>query len=230
MSHFRKSRRRVTQAGFVGGLPQPERKNVFYHIVPLTYYEQRYILAGMIERNVQGDMKRRNPPCASICVVCGHRHLLLPPLGRKRTWEPRTAFLQNEPKMKESEVIGNEELMEILMIPAPAKTNPLSVRRDAERSGRDERAPQTAMEKQKAGIGNRKSAIRGGKDEPRMGTDGHGCECCLLIRVPTRSSAAQIRNPQSAIRNRVTARQSLALPWRRRGNRLASWRGCSSSW
>jgi len=47
------------------------------------------------------------------------------------------------------------------------------------------------------------SAIRKGRDEPPMDTDRHGWDGFLLIRVHPRSSAVQIRNPQSAIHNRV---------------------------
>ena len=43
------------------------------------------------------------------------------------------------------------------------------------------------------------SAIRKGRDEPPMDTDRHGWDGFLLIRVHPRSSAVQIRNPQSAI-------------------------------
>jgi hypothetical protein len=53
----------------------------------------------------------------------------------------------------------------------------------------------------KAALPNPQSAILNGKDEPRMDTDGHGWEGFLVIRVHPRSSAVQIRNPQSAIRN-----------------------------
>jgi hypothetical protein len=38
--------------------------------------------------------------------------------------KPKKAFLQNEPKLKKSQVIANESLMDILMIPTRAETNP----------------------------------------------------------------------------------------------------------
>jgi hypothetical protein len=38
----------------------------------------------------------------------------------------KRVFLQNEPKMKKSEVVGNEALMEVLMIPTAANSNLLS--------------------------------------------------------------------------------------------------------
>jgi hypothetical protein len=45
------------------------------------------------------------------------------------------------------------------------------------------------------------SANRKANDEPQMDTDGRGWEGFLVIRVHPRSSAVQIRNPQSAIRS-----------------------------
>jgi hypothetical protein len=49
------------QSGSIGGFPPPEIKNNYYHINLLTYYEQRYILEGMIERIVQEDARRDGP-------------------------------------------------------------------------------------------------------------------------------------------------------------------------
>jgi len=52
-----------------------------------------------------------------------------------------------------------------------------------------------------------KCAICNGNDKPRMDTDEHGWEALLVIRVHPRSSAVQIRNLQSAIRNSIDAIQ-----------------------
>jgi hypothetical protein len=41
-----------------------------------------------------------------------------------RVCAPNTAFLQKEPKLKESEVVNDEALMKYLTFPAPLKTNP----------------------------------------------------------------------------------------------------------
>ena len=62
-----------------------------------------------------------------------------------------------------------------------------------------------------------KSAIRNGEDEPRMDTDGHGWDAFLVIRVHPRSSAVQIRNPQSAIRNRQSGTKIFGGNGRRDG-------------